>query len=139
MNAAFVTAVAFGLVSVMVITLASLVPTEAGAKALATVMAEATVSVSLAEAVLAPALVLVTAPAASVLVSLPDVLLVTFTVTVHEPLAGIVPPESATLVPPFAAVTTPAPQVVAPAPPEATIEQAKDETGAHDARFVLSS
>src|SRR5438552_6616225 len=39
--------------------------------------------------------------------------LVTFTVTVHEPLAGIVPPESARDVPLFAAVTVP-PHVVAP-------------------------
>ena len=39
--------------------------------------------------------------------------LVTFTVTVHEPLAGTVPPESATLLPPFVAVTVP-PHVVAP-------------------------
>ena len=41
-------------------------------------------------------------------------LLVTETVTVHEPPAGTVPPESATLVPPLVAVTVPAPQVVAP-------------------------
>ena len=34
--------------------------------------------------------------------------------TVHEPLAGIVPPESATLFPPLAAVTAPTPQLVAP-------------------------
>ena len=40
--------------------------------------------------------------------------LVTVTVTVHEPLAGIVPPESATLAPPLAAVTVPPAQVVAP-------------------------
>ena len=39
---------------------------------------------------------------------------VTFTVTVHEPPAGTVPPESATLAPLFAAVTVPAPHVVAP-------------------------
>ena len=39
---------------------------------------------------------------------------VTFTVTVHVPLAGTVPLASATLLPPFAAVTVPAPQVVAP-------------------------
>jgi hypothetical protein len=41
--------------------------------------------------------------------------LVTLTVTVQEPLAGTVPPVSATLVPLFAAVTLPAPQVVAAA------------------------
>src|SRR6185312_9206988 len=39
---------------------------------------------------------------------------VTFTVTVHEPEAGIVPPESATLVPLLAAVTVPPAHVVAP-------------------------
>ena len=39
---------------------------------------------------------------------------VTLTVTVHEPPAGTVPPESATLVPLLAAVTVPAPHVVAP-------------------------
>ena len=38
----------------------------------------------------------------------------TLTVTVHEPLAGIVPPESAALAPPFAAVTAPPAHVVAP-------------------------
>jgi hypothetical protein len=39
---------------------------------------------------------------------------VTFTVTVQEPLAGIVPAESATLLTPLAAVTTPPTHVVAP-------------------------
>ena len=48
----------FGLVSVMVRTLTSLAPIEAGAKPLATVGADATVSVSLAATTLAPALVL---------------------------------------------------------------------------------
>ena len=46
---------------------------------------------------------------------MPAVALVTFTVTVHEPPAGMVPPESATLAPLLAAVTVPAPHVVAPA------------------------
>ena len=64
MKAAPVTAVAFGLVSVMVSTLASLVPIEAGANAFATVSAPSTVSVALAAAVLAPALVVVSAPIA---------------------------------------------------------------------------
>ena len=42
--------------------------------------------------------------------------LVTLTVTVQEPLAGTVAPDSATLAPPLAAVTVGAPaQVVAPA------------------------
>ena len=40
--------------------------------------------------------------------------LVTFTVTVQEPEAGIVPPDSATLVPLLAAVTVPPAHVVAP-------------------------
>ena len=38
----------------------------------------------------------------------------TFTVTVHEPLAGTVPVASATLPPPLAAVTLPPAHVVAP-------------------------
>jgi hypothetical protein len=59
-------------------------------------------------------LVVVTAPIASVLVYVAADALVTFTVTVHEPLAGIVAPESATVLPPLAAVTTPPTQVVAP-------------------------
>jgi hypothetical protein len=42
------------------------------------------------------------------------VALVTFTVTVQEPLAGIAAPESPTLVALFAAVTVPPAQVVAP-------------------------
>ena len=44
----------------------------------------------------------------------PAVALVTFTVTVQEPLAGTVPPESTTLVPLLAAVTRPPTHVVAP-------------------------
>ena len=44
----------------------------------------------------------------------PAVALVTLTVTVHEPLAGTVAPESATLPPLLAAVTVPPAQVVAP-------------------------
>ena len=40
--------------------------------------------------------------------------LVTLTVTLHEPLAGIVAPESATLAPALTAVTVPPAQVVAP-------------------------
>ncbi len=113
-NAAPVIAVAFGLVSVMVSTDALLVPIEAGVNDFATESAVATVSVSLADAVFAPPFAVVSAPAAIVLVWLPDVLLVTFTVTVHEPPAGIVAPESATLLPLLAAVTVPPTHVVAP-------------------------
>jgi hypothetical protein len=113
-NAAPVTASGFGFVSVIVITLVSFVPMEAGPKAFVTVSAEAMSSVPLAAARLAPALAVVSAPAPNVFVYEPGVAPVTFTVTVHEPLAGIVPPESATLAPPFAAVTTPPAHVVAP-------------------------
>ena len=76
--------------------------------------AVATTNESEADAVVAPALVVVTAPAAMVFVYEPGVALVTLTVTVHEPLAGIVPAESATLLPLFAAVTVPPAHVVAP-------------------------
>src|SRR5205814_5471288 len=58
--------------------------------------------------------VVVSAPAAIELLYVAAVPLVTVTVTVHEPLAGIVPPESATLPPPLAAVTAPPTHVVAP-------------------------
>src|SRR5258707_45392 len=67
-NAAPVTAVVFGLVSVIVSTEVSLVPIEAGVKLFATESAVATTSVSLAAAVLEPALVVVSAPAPMVLV-----------------------------------------------------------------------
>ncbi len=66
-NAAPVTAVAFGLVSVMVSTLGSLVPIAPGVNDLATVSVASVVSVALAATVFAPALVEVTAPMASVL------------------------------------------------------------------------
>ena len=65
MKAAPVTAVAFGFVSVMVRTLVSFVPIEAGEKAFAAVSPERTVSVELAAAVLEPALPVVMAPAGS--------------------------------------------------------------------------
>src|SRR5438128_1915522 len=113
-NAAPVTAVAFGLVSVMVSTLVSFVPIELGANAFATVSPPRTLRFALAAAVLAPAFPVSTAPAAIMLLYVPVVALVTFTVTVHAPLAGTVPFASATLDPLFAAVTVPAPQVVAP-------------------------
>src|SRR5262249_39843996 len=109
-----VAAVVFGFVSVIVTTLVSFVPIEAGANALAAVIVERTASDELAATVFEPALAVVTAPIASVLLYEPAEALVTFTVTVQEPGAGIVPPESATLVPLFAAVTVPAPHVVAP-------------------------
>ena len=68
MNAAPVTALAFGLVSVRVRTEGSPVAIELGLNALATPRPSATFKVSVAATVLAPALVLVSAPAASVLV-----------------------------------------------------------------------
>ena len=67
-NAAPVTAVVFGFVSVIVRTLVSLVPIEAGVKDLATVSWLATTSVSLAAPVLDPAFVVVSEPGASVFV-----------------------------------------------------------------------
>ncbi len=115
MNAAPVAAVALGFVSVMVSTLVSLVPTDAGAKLFAAVIEFSTPSREVAATVFEPALVVVTAPIASVLVYVAAVLLVTLTVTVQEPLAGIVPPVSATVLPPFVAVTVPPVHVVAPA------------------------
>ena len=66
MNAAPVTALAFGFESVMVSTLGSLVATEPGAKAFATVSPSDTESVALAAAVLAPAFAVVSPPAATV-------------------------------------------------------------------------
>ena len=61
----------------------------------------------------APAFVDVRPPAAMLLLYVPAVALVTLTVTVQLPDAGIVPPESATLLALLFAVTAP-PQVVAP-------------------------
>jgi hypothetical protein len=63
-----VTAAALLLASVIVIVLASLRPTEAGLKVLVAVSSASTVSVSLALAVLEPALVAVTDPAPRVFV-----------------------------------------------------------------------
>ena len=62
-----VTALAFGFVSVIVRTDASLVPIELGAKDFATVTPPSTESDALAGAVFAPALAVVSAPAAIVL------------------------------------------------------------------------
>src|SRR6185503_586913 len=113
-KAAPVTAAAFGFVSVMVRTEAPPVPMADAENAFATVSAEFTVSDPLPAAVLAPALEVVRPPAAMLLAYVPTVAEVTFTVTVQEPFAGIVAPESATLVPLLAAVTVPPAQVVAP-------------------------
>src|SRR5438105_2481184 len=98
----------------MVSTLVSPVPIELGAKAFVTVSVFATTRLAFAAAVLAPALVLVSAPAAMVLLYVPTTALATLTVTVQFPDAGIVAPASATLAPLLAAVTVPPAQVVAP-------------------------
>src|SRR5438477_174327 len=108
-----VTAAAFGLVKVIVRTLVSFVPIELGAKDFAAATPPSTESDAFAAAVLAPAFVVVRPPAAMLLLYVPAVALVTLTVTVQLPDAGIVPPESATLLALLFAVTTP-PQVVAP-------------------------
>ncbi len=83
---------------------------ELGAKAFAIVGRAETVSVAVGPAVV-PAFVVVTVPV--VLAYVPPAALVTLTVTVHEPFAGTVPPESTRLVPPLAAVTVPPTQLVA--------------------------
>ena len=111
MSAAAVSAVAFGFVRVIVSTDGVPGVTVEGAKALATVGCASTVSVALAAAAL-PALVVETVPV--LLRYAPADAEVTFTVTVHELLAGTTPAESARELPPLAAVTTPAPHVVAP-------------------------
>jgi len=114
-NAAPVIAVvAFALLSVMVSTEVALGAKADGLKAFATVACESTVSDALPAAELDPALDVVTPPMAMLLAYVAGVPLVTFTVTVQEPEAGTVAPESATLVPLFPAVTLPPTQVVAP-------------------------
>src|SRR5262252_1398887 len=90
------------------------VPMEAGVKDLAAVRPASTVRLELAAAVLAPALVESTPPTGIVLVDVPAAALVTVTVTVQEPFAGMVPLASARVPPPLAAVTVPTPHVVAP-------------------------
>ncbi len=110
-NAAPVIAVALEFDSVMVRTAVSPTPAGFGANAFAIVGCALTLSVAEA-AVAVPALVVVTEPV--VLRYAPAVADVTFTVTVHEPLAGTVAPESVALVPPLAAVTVPPAHVVAP-------------------------
>ena len=112
MNAAPVIAAALAFDSVIVSTAVALGAISDGLIALATVGWINTVNVADAELAV-PALVVVMLPVE--LAYEPAVADVTFTVTVHEPLAGTVAPESATLPPPFAAVTVaPPPQVVAP-------------------------
>ena len=110
MNAAPVIADVFAFESVIVRTDVPLAPMAAGANAFATVAWESTFNVAVA-AVAVPALVVLMLPVLF-RYELAEAL-VTFTVTVHELLAGTVPPESATLLPPFVAVTAP-PHVVAP-------------------------
>ena len=95
----------------MVSTDAVFTTTDAGAKDLTTVGGLSTVRVAFA-ALPVLALLLVTGPVE--LRKLPAEA-VTLTVTVQEPLAGMVPPESETDVPLLAAVTAPPLQVVAPA------------------------
>src|SRR5260221_11933574 len=93
---------------------ASLVPIDDGVKPFTTPGDVATTRVAFASTVEAPALAEVTVPDAIELTYTPEAAAATFTLTVHEPLAGIVPPASTTLAPPLAAVTTPAPHWVAP-------------------------
>ena len=111
MNAAPVSAVALALASVIVRTDVVLGAMRDGLNAFVTVGRASTVSVADAPAAV-PAFVVVTMPVE--LLYDPVLAEVTFTVTVHEPLAGTVPDASATLPPLFAAVTLPAPHVVAP-------------------------
>ena len=113
-KAAPLTAVPLPLVSVMVRTLVSLMPMDAGAKDFATTGPASTFKVALPATVLAPAFAVVSAPMAMEFAYAPAAADCTLTVTVHEPPAGIVPPESATVVPLFAAVTVPPAHVVAP-------------------------
>ena len=80
-----------------------------------------TFKTSLAAATFEPPLAVVKPPAAIEFVQEPAVTLVTVTVTVQLPLAGIVPPASATEVPLFAAVTVPPTHVVLPAGAEALV------------------
>ena len=111
MKAAPVTATAFAFESVMVSVEVPAMPIGFAANAFAIVGCVRTVSVALPAAAV-PAFVVVTLPV--LLRYAPAVALVTFTVTVHEPLAGTVAPESARLVPLFAAVTVAPAQVLAP-------------------------
>ncbi len=111
-NAAPVMALALELASVMVRTDVPLTPIGFGLNAFASVACAITVKVAEAPAEL-PALVVVIAPVEFRYA--PAAALVTFTVTLHEPLGGTVPPESATLLP-FAAAVTVAPAQLVEAP-----------------------
>ena len=112
MKAAPVIATALALASVMVRVDVPAMPIGFGANDLVMVGCASTLSV--AEALGAvPAFVVVTLPV--LLRYTPAAALDTFTVTLQEPLAGTVPPASATLLALPAAVTTPAPQLVVPA------------------------
>ena len=111
MNAAPVIAVAFAFESVIVSVDVPPAPIVFGVNDLAAVAWARTVSVPAAP-VAVPAFAVEMAP---VLFRYePAVALVTFTLTVHEPEAGTVAPDSARLVPLFAAVTVAPAQVVAP-------------------------
>ena len=111
MNAAPVTAVVFGLVSVMVSVDGPPTFTPLGAKAFAIAGRASTVSVPETLAVV-PAFAVAMAPVE--LLYVPADALITFTVTVHDEFASTVAPESATLLPLLAAVTVAPEHVVAP-------------------------
>jgi len=114
-NATPVTAVAFGFVKAIVTRLTPFTAIAAGVKLFTIVRLLFTVNVPPDEpVVLLPPFVVVTPPAGIALVRLPEVVAVTFTVTAHDPFAGIVPLDNDTVPPPLAAVTVPVEQVVAP-------------------------
>src|SRR4051812_26044636 len=73
-----------------------------------------TVSLPLAAATLLPPLAVARPPAATLFTWLPARVPIPLTVTVHEPFAGMVPPDSPTEGPAPVAVTVP-PQLLAPA------------------------
>src|SRR3954471_3730755 len=85
----------------------SFTPIDDGMNPLFADSAGVVTSVLEAATVLLPALLVVRAPIAIVLAKLDEEKAMTSTDTVHVPLAGMVPPESATLPPPAAAVTVP--------------------------------
>ena len=97
-------AAAFGFVIVMVSIEVAFTAMFEGVKVLVADGADCAFKVAVASAVLAPALVEVRAPAASVFTKLPVVVGVTFTCTVHEALAGMVAPVTAMLPAPALAV-----------------------------------
>ena len=111
MNATPVRPLGFAFVIVIVRTDMPFTAMFAGAKLFVAVGGDCTLRVAVASAVLAPAFVDVSAPAASVFTKLPVVVGVTVTCTVQEPFAGIVAPVTAMLVP-FAAAVIDAPAQV---------------------------